>query len=741
MRRAHRLPSTLALAPLLACASAATVSAGGAAPVGTSPPATPVLRAAVARVDVTPPPGLATFGHGPDAHVTDGYWTRLYCRVFVIETTPADRHAIVPCDLAAISDRLHRAVAEKTARFLVPAPRLMLTATHTHAGPAHYFESIAYGGAVSSRLPGYDENVVEFLAGRIADGVSKAVAALRPAAARWVHTTAWGISRNRSLVAFRANAPSTFTPRETPDPRLPADMAAVDPALDVLQLEEIDGGRPPRRLGPIGWLVFFGMHPTVLPASNRLFGADADGVASRRIEAELRRAWAAKGGGCREGEEHDPLAGLVNTNEGDLSPVWRRGDVAEAVEVGRKLADAALRTLDPGVPVANGASADTFRTDLAPESRYVELDLPGRPLPRGGDSLCDPPRMGQASGHGGSDHRASIDGLIDSGSDLDLGETWCQAPKPQLLGWLSVLLVGLRARTFFPTHLAFALVHLGDTWLSFVPAEMTVHAGAAVNRAVLEAAGTKGKGAPTAVVAGLANGYMQYVATRAEYQLQYYEGGSTLYGPASADFFAQVMAELTLDMLGDAHQPDSPAMGRSVTPRYTFAASRRALPAPDEPPRTARFQPLSLCTIAESSPPALCFRWTHGEPGQVPLTTAPWIELVGADGRARGAGASGACDPAAVIDDRGVDFQTRVRERSACGLVWSTVFQPSGEEWARLSSDASTHRIRARGAGAIAAVGSPDFSFRDLPRPCTAAQVLYCLAREQVWEGDTCRVE
>jgi hypothetical protein len=298
---------------------------------------------------------------------------------------------------------------------------------------------------------------------------------------------------------------------------------------------------------------------------------------------------------------------------------------------------------------------------------------------------------------------------------------------------LSFLLVGLSPKTFFPTHLAFALVHLGDTWLSFVPAELTVHSGAQVNGAVLDAVRKSGRGAQTALVAGLANGYMQYVATRAEYQLQTYEGGSTLYGPASADFFAQLMQELARDLLGDP-QPDSPGMGKSVTPEYTFAPTRRTLPAPGRPSRTARFQPLSLCTIAETSPPALCFRWIHGEPGQVPLTVAPWIELTSADGRPLRAGdTSGACDPRVPVDDRGVDFQTRVRERSDGGLVWSTVFQASSEEWARLSSDGATYRIRARGDDGIAAVASPEFSFQRPPPSCAPAQVQYCLAREQAW--------
>src|SRR6266851_3076319 len=241
---------------------------------------------------------------------------------------------------------------------------------------------------------------------------------------------------------------------------------------------------------------------------------------------------------------------------------------------------------------------------------------------------------------GGSDHPVSIDGLIDSGPDLDLKSSDCHAPKAALLGAFSAILAGVSAKDLFPRQVAFALVHFGDTWLSFVPAELTVHAGAAVNTAVLNivqnARDLHRDSQATAIVAGLANSYIQYVATGAEYAFQAYEGASTLYGPRSAEFFAQVIEELALDLVG-VSQPDSRRMGQSINADYMFAPRQDRLPIRSEPPREARFRPLSLCTIAEMMPPALCFRWTHAEPGQVPLTTAPWVELISAEGQSAAA--------------------------------------------------------------------------------------------------------
>ncbi|HNW30833.1 MAG TPA: alkaline ceramidase, partial [Spirochaetota bacterium] len=44
------------------------------------------------------------------------------------------------------------------------------------------------------------------------------------------------------------------------------------------------------------------------------------------------------------------------------------------------------------------------------------------------------------------------------------------------------------------------------------------------------------------------NGYWGYCATKDEYSLQYYEGGSTLYGPGTADYLAARMSRLVEEL-------------------------------------------------------------------------------------------------------------------------------------------------------------------------------------------------
>ena len=698
------------------------------------------LTVGVARVDVTSPPGVSTFGHAPDALVTDGYWSRLYCRVFVFKQTTGLPLAIVPCDLSAISAALHHRVSEKVKEIL-PRSRLMITATHTHAGPAHYFESEAYGGAASSRLPGFDEAMLEMLAGRIAEGIERAHNRLRPARIRWAHQSAWKLTRNRSLIAYLSNSPR-FEPRSHPDPRdkLSDEERAVDPALDVLQIEETTPGNK-RSVGPLGWLVFYAMHPTVLPSSNRLLGADIFGVASRNLEARLRPLRACQDPRCSpspKGQlqcpnlaDFDPLVGLVNTNEGDVSPIWSVGTTEEAIAVGNKLADSAFTSYQPAAPMHD---------QVVIESRYLEADLPGACLLHG-SSLCAKGELGNATGHGGSDHLATTDALFPKQPDRDPERDGCQAPKAKMLGSFQDAILG-RSPDRYPEHVSFGLVHIDDTWLSFVPAELTVHAGSAVNRRVEQVVLTKNKSPSHFIVAGPANAYIQYVTTRPEYNLQFYEGASTLYGSQSSEYIAERLEILARSMIGqDADKwiaKGQPPIDTAVNVSFDFAPARARLATPDGPElrKIVGRGAVDLCKLQLSlDRQSICFNWRDGSPGRVTLSNPdnePWVELVSAESGqplpiCAHKGQTLECDPIANIDDQGVDFQTRVRRRDGNGYIWSTLFRPSELEWNYLKQ-AGKVRIRVRGDSKAEPVQSPQFLVDELPA-CPDSTAVDCTGR------------
>jgi len=59
-------------------------------------------------------------------------------------------------------------------------------------------------------------------------------------------------------------------------------------------------------------------------------------------------------------------------------------------------------------------------------------------------------------------------------------------------------------------------------------------------------ASARGAGLPVsdALILGHANGYLEYITTAEEYTAQYYEGGSTIYGPGEAAMFGRALARL-----------------------------------------------------------------------------------------------------------------------------------------------------------------------------------------------------
>jgi neutral ceramidase len=80
-----------------------------------------------------------------------------------------------------------------------------------------------------------------------------------------------------------------------------------------------------------------------------------------------------------------------------------------------------------------------------------------------------------------------------------------------------------------PQFLPLQLAQLGSLAIAAVPFELTTMAGRRLKRDLL--ASLAPAGVTRVVIAGLANAYAGYVATREEYASQHYEGASTHFGP------------------------------------------------------------------------------------------------------------------------------------------------------------------------------------------------------------------
>jgi len=78
------------------------------------------------------------------------------------------------------------------------------------------------------------------------------------------------------------------------------------------------------------------------------------------------------------------------------------------------------------------------------------------------------------------------------------------------------------------------------------------------------------------------------------------------------------------------------------------------------------------------------------------------------------------------MDDRGLDFETRVRGRAGDAWLWSTVVRLSAEEWQSVQA-AGTVRLRASSVQGVAPVESDAFRASSLPPACSDDEIRFCL--------------
>src|SRR3954471_19525921 len=116
-------PALLA-AVVLACAAA-------------SPARAAVLQAGVGRSDVTPPTGFPTFGYVRDDAIARGQHTRLYARAVVLQQG-ARKLALVTTDLGLTPGGLVAEVAARLASRGFDERSIIVSASHTHSGPAGF---------------------------------------------------------------------------------------------------------------------------------------------------------------------------------------------------------------------------------------------------------------------------------------------------------------------------------------------------------------------------------------------------------------------------------------------------------------------------------------------------------------------------------------------------------------------------------------------------------------------------
>lgn len=508
------------------------LSSGCAHVAGVVPPPAPVVaphafQVGAARADITPTPGYPMGGMAAAGKISRGVWTRLYARAVVLEDPSGQAVAMVSCDLWSIPGGLVDRVAElavtKYGATGLGRDRIVLAATHTHHSPGNYSTSVAYNTAASLKS-GFDRGLFGFLADRIASAIGEAWRSRRPATLTRGETQVGRIARNRSLEPFLANGASALalleanadlpvepTPFPVKDERA---YRAFDPTLTVIRAEASPpvAGQP-----PLAVLAFYAIHPTVMGSQAQVYNSDLFGIAATTIE-----------------RRHGPtVVAMFNGPEGDVSANWERQDRPATLKIAGILADSIQALLErPGRDVTGPIRCRQTRSSM--------LDV-AQPM-SGASQLCG------AEGDWAFFHSGGWrEGLREEDpARMVKGQGAKMSPfAPDVL---------LTSLPFDPSRLITRVITLphdftigvyrvGDVTLGTLPGEFTTMLGRRLAAAVAESAPTRDR----VLLVGLANEYLSYFTTEAEYALQHYEGGSTLYGPGAAAKIEGLLRGLVAD--------------------------------------------------------------------------------------------------------------------------------------------------------------------------------------------------
>lgn len=597
------------------------------------PPEGTEFFAGFGRRDITPPPGAGMLGYGTEARVSVGYRQRLTVRAMALQDIRGERLILAVADLDFIPGILHREVAARLEACLgITADRIVLSGTHTHSGPAHFTAHAAYDDVGSGPVKGFDPQLLAFMADRIAEAMFDALGRMRPARAGWGQTTVWNVTRIRSLVAHRAD-PHDWPVGPPPDTVQGDDRRHVDPTLTLFRVDTLGRDGPV----PAGAWALFAVHGTGIPAPNDVYDADVPGVAARTLELGIARL---------HGDTSNvpaAVAGFANSAEGDVLPITRVDPVLCSVPVLRQeLRPGSWRTpsfgqgyidrsgfkpracVDQGIEdtravgVRLGEAAVRLFAAMADSlSDRIEVSRMFRAVPLRGPQapwqLCAPV-TGTSQVAGAETRETRLKGFrflgimpsvfVPGGRAIRRSNS-CASPK-RTLKLLQSVLAGDHG---FEEMAQFTVVRIGDALLGAVPFEPTTTMGARMRDAMREAAGTTE--APRRVmVLGIANNYIGYVPTLLEYQQQHYEGGSALYGPASAQVYTEQLTGLIRALAAAGWTSPNVEI-----PAFPSFASNPASLVPFRWGTPPSFAPTDLRLRTRDGRPEL--RWEDDEPGWV----------------------------------------------------------------------------------------------------------------------------
>lgn len=569
-----------------------------------------IVKAGVARVDTTPPPGYSTGGHGPAGTTARGYWMPLTATAFYFEDSNRTGAVLVSVDLFAVPSMFHQEIARafeaRGGQNTLALERIVIAATHTHHGTANFL-SVAAHNRKASNVEGYDSRLRAFLVAKLITVVDAAI----DDAARHQAFELDIITGSLTEKLFRNRSPDVFLENGNAKTMLDELGTGIDPDRDKCagkrqsgeprrkwrlkecpRLRAVDRNVSLLRLRRDGktaaMAVFAAIHPTLLPSKTPLFTQDIFGIVRQTLENAA-----------------EPIAHVAffNGAEGDITLRRTSRDLRDMAGLGEVFADELRAIHDGHAPrsITTGGIAGRLRFaspgDAAPsrgtlEGRLATYAMGGSEAIRGGEG--DPGPL-----------KGKVVSWLTRRTRSPRGEHGVKVPA--VFG-LEGLTDGEFPKHEFPTRLPLSVVTIGAVTFAVTPFEMNTSVGYAIRQAL-------GRPRGELEIVGLANEYASYTASEDEYQEQDYMGAFTLWGPKQAAFVVASLRELRSAPAGSFGQPprDMPGDGRVALGPHMLDEDRGKI-----------FSGLGDFLDGEK-PPAFC--WSEPTPPDLPNAKARVVEI------------------------------------------------------------------------------------------------------------------
>ena len=534
--------------------------------------ATPTLRAGAGKADITPKLGYPLGGWVRADALAQGQHTRLHSRALVLQRGER-KVALVSVDLFMIGGGMVKHLGERLAARGFSEQNILVSASHTHSGPAGFGNYPSLNTVAPStqtitdpttfvdflNAPPADPQLYAFLLTQIAKAIERADDGLAPAAAGWGSGRITGLTRNRSLEAHLNNHGIARAYGEgRPDEDPVGAIHTIDPDVNVLRVDHVKGSKRT----PIGAWSTFANHGTVTKVDFKYYNGDHHASAMRVFEQRVRRA-------ARVPRGREVVNVFGNSNEGDMSAGLDNHGPAGSDYVGR---------------VEAASMFGAWRR--AKLSRRPALDLRWTRM-----CFCGPQtESGQVA------DRSQVGLPFLTGSEEGRGPLYEQTGQ-HYEGASNEVGTGPHGKKYaipageIPPRVPLLAVRVGRRAIVSVPGEGTKEVGERIRIASLAAAA--GSGIERIVVSGLANEFVLYFTTPEEYDRQHYEGGNTHFGRSSATLLRDELARLVITLArGEPAPPPAdfdPTNGVSTEgPPYGEGAATGSIL--DQPTDVERFE-------------------------------------------------------------------------------------------------------------------------------------------------------